>query len=422
MNPSFPLVSSIKNTEDENMKHLTKILTAFSHVAEMPVTFFNEQEEITWDCLGSKKICSLFPNYNHCSSNCMQTLQMALNTAFNLGEPYIFLCNAGMIKIAYPLTVNGKPRGGFFAGPVAMGSSRDNTVKRLAKYLPQSEYYTPLLISYLSNMKIYAPTEVSYIYDVFCNSVFSARILEHDYGIIHKNLAEKSPESKKEPVQDPIYPDNLQEQLLHAIRSGNEEEALNNFRLFYEKTYILEAGNLYLVKIRLMELFSIISKAASTDNTLTSYYLEELEEFHSTFTFSKTFDVANDLVRKLTKTSSLSQYQCASPIVQKAIDYMSEFYSQHITLETTADAIHTNPSYLSALFKKEMELTFSQYLTQLRLNHSLKLLAETHLPTAEIALMSGFSGQSYFTKVFREMVGTTPAQYRKKQNKLALMR
>ena len=60
-----------------------------------------------------------------------------------------------------------------------------------------------------------------------------------------------------------------------------------------------------------------------------------------------------------------------------------------------------------------MNQTLSQYLTQIRLDNSRKMLRETHLSITEIAMACGFSSQSYFTKIFRETYGLTPGLYRK---------
>ncbi|MEG2324400.1 MAG: helix-turn-helix domain-containing protein [Anaerovoracaceae bacterium] len=405
------LDKDLKNTKDENMKHLTNILTAFSHVAQVPVSYFNEENQLGWECLPELKICNLFPDHSCCNKQCINTLSLSLSIASDLGEPYIFLCDAGLIKIAYPFTVNRTPRGGFFAGPISMGEGRDNTIKHLVKTLPKDEKYTAKIISYLSRMKISKPTEVSYIYDVFCNSVFSARILEKDYGLIHSNTESSLTGSSS---------DNEEEQLIHALKSGNGKDALDYFRMFYEKKYIVEAGNLSMVKVHLMKLFTVLSKSITGSNALPSYFLEDLELLHNAFTFSKTFTLSNNLIKNLTKLGSFNLYTGTSVIIGKAVDYINEFYSKSLTLASTAKAMHTNSSYLSSLFKKEMGISFSQYLTQVRLNYSMKLLAETHLSMTEIGMNAGFSEQSYFTKVFKDIIGMTPSQYRKRQNSFTL--
>ena len=85
---------------------------------------------------------------------------------------------------------------------------------------------------------------------------------------------------------------------------------------------------------------------------------------------------------------------------------------------TVAEELHTNHSYLSTLFKKEMGVGFSDYLNEVRLKRSQDLLSSTGLSMVEIALRSGFESQSYFTKNFKKKYGMTPSQYRRENGKL----
>jgi two-component system response regulator YesN len=54
-------------------------------------------------------------------------------TAAQLGEPYIFLCPSGFVKIAMTFIVNGKITGTFIAGPIAMGKNKENIIRTLFK-------------------------------------------------------------------------------------------------------------------------------------------------------------------------------------------------------------------------------------------------------------------------------------------------
>lgn len=187
--------------------------------------------------------------------------------------------------------------------------------------------------------------------------------------------------------------------------------AYYKFRLFYEKSYLLESGNLNLIKIKFIDLFRSISKSVSyeTPNTL---YSDEIENLHNTYSFSELYDTSNSLIKKFTDFCSNATYQGDSDIIKRAIGHIKENYTAEITLASTAKKIHVSPSYLSTLFKAETNETFSQYLTHTRLASSIRMLKSTHLSITDIALSCGFSNQSYFIKIFRETYGVTPKQYR----------
>ena len=63
-------------------------------------------------------------------------------------------------------------------------------------------------------------------------------------------------------------------------------------------------------------------------------------------------------------------------------------------------------------FKQSMGMTPTNYIAERRIEGATKLLQETDLPIAEIALRSGFSSQSHFTTSFRRVAGATPRAFR----------
>ena len=71
-----------------------------------------------------------------------------------------------------------------------------------------------------------------------------------------------------------------------------------------------------------------------------------------------------------------------------------------------------NPSYFSSIFKKEVGVSFSNYLNKIRIEQSKLLLKNTDSSIVEIALEVGFEDQSYFSKVFKNLTKMTPKQYR----------
>ncbi|MDN5276704.1 MAG: two-component system, response regulator YesN [Clostridiales bacterium] len=75
--------------------------------------------------------------------------------------------------------------------------------------------------------------------------------------------------------------------------------------------------------------------------------------------------------------------------------------------------MYISPYYLSHLFKEELNITFLEYLTMVRMEEAKKLLKDTSLSIVAIASQVGYEDASYFSKVFKKYVGISPAQYRK---------
>lgn len=78
-----------------------------------------------------------------------------------------------------------------------------------------------------------------------------------------------------------------------------------------------------------------------------------------------------------------------------------------------AGKFYINASYLSQLFKKEMNIKFIDYITKIRLEKAIELLKDTSLTVNEIAEAVGYKDARYFREIFVKHMGKTPSQYRK---------
>jgi YesN/AraC family two-component response regulator len=84
-----------------------------------------------------------------------------------------------------------------------------------------------------------------------------------------------------------------------------------------------------------------------------------------------------------------------------------------ITLKEAASKVHLNASYLSQLFKQQMNKNFVDYVTERRMQEAVKLLKSTSLRIYEIAERLGYNDLAYFSNSFKKLIGHTPSEYRK---------
>ena len=75
-----------------------------------------------------------------------------------------------------------------------------------------------------------------------------------------------------------------------------------------------------------------------------------------------------------------------------------------------------NPNYISQLFRKELDKTYTEYLTGLRMNRASVLLRTTSIPINEIAEQVGYKDYFYFSKMFKKTMGVPSRGYRYDQN------
>jgi len=105
-------------------------------------------------------------------------------------------------------------------------------------------------------------------------------------------------------------------------------------------------------------------------------------------------------------------------IIYKAADYIRRNCSKKITLEDVAGYVYLSPAYFSRLFSEEMKCTFSTFLNQVRIEKSKRLLLSEDIRLVDVALLVGYEDQSYFSKVFKKLAGTTPGKYRELRGKI----
>ncbi|OUS75861.1 hypothetical protein B1748_15655 [Paenibacillus sp. MY03] len=100
-------------------------------------------------------------------------------------------------------------------------------------------------------------------------------------------------------------------------------------------------------------------------------------------------------------------------VVYRAEQYIQEHYREACSLQSAAAHVHVSPNYLSNLFKKETGVSFTHYVSQLRVEKAKALLQSTKMRMTEIAEEAGFDNSSYFTVVFKQATGQSPREFRK---------
>lgn len=97
--------------------------------------------------------------------------------------------------------------------------------------------------------------------------------------------------------------------------------------------------------------------------------------------------------------------------------YLDTNYASHITLDTLTGLTHMNKYYMAHSFTKFTGLSPIQYLNRRRLEVACQLLTDTDYSISDIANLTGFSSQSYFTQIFRKFYDVTPIRYRQTHNR-----
>ncbi len=101
-----------------------------------------------------------------------------------------------------------------------------------------------------------------------------------------------------------------------------------------------------------------------------------------------------------------------NPKVLQAIEYMEGHLSEKLTIQQVSEVVGYHPSYFSNLFKTELDMSYTDFLTNLRILLAQRMLREKQYSIQEVAQKCGFSDYSYFSTKFKHMVGMSPRQWR----------
>lgn len=214
------------------------------------------------------------------------------------------------------------------------------------------------------------------------------------------------------------YPKHIETELVDAIKLADKEKAKELLGLFlgpvfedemapqeYQIPLARLLNNLLMVMqesgIRLNQIRA--SGGALFEELIRLGTVPEIEDWFWT-------NVVHPMVRVF-RDRQQSQYQNIS---EKIIDLVQRHYDTDLSLEECASRLNYNANYLSSVFRKETNVSFSEYLTAYRFNMAKKWLAESDMPVKDIAARLRYNNPQNFIRSFRKQEGMTPGQYRER--------
>lgn len=118
-------------------------------------------------------------------------------------------------------------------------------------------------------------------------------------------------------------------------------------------------------------------------------------------------DIYNKLVDKINEKT-----QC-KPVVLLTMKYINKNYHVNdLNLQSVADQFNVSSSYLSKLMKQEIGISFSDYITNIRIKKAICFMEDPKMKIYEVAEAVGYSNQHYFCKAFKKVIGVSPTEYR----------
>ena len=213
--------------------------------------------------------------------------------------------------------------------------------------------------------------------------------------------------------------------------------------LTYEDGESLHAREGDIILQRKGDSYRMRSSAERTEYIVISYLAEPLEQFESLISFSRIVSTGERYSRYLDAFRRAAGVVgvCASPLlcaeVQKIIchlirdlcsdadtspeeqgivatarRYIEESLSSPITVTEVAQAAGCSPSYLRELWREKLGTSPNRYINERKIERAREMLASRLFTVSETADACGFRNVYYFSRVFKEITGTTPGSYR----------
>ncbi|HEX5732134.1 MAG TPA: AraC family transcriptional regulator [Blastocatellia bacterium] len=122
--------------------------------------------------------------------------------------------------------------------------------------------------------------------------------------------------------------------------------------------------------------------------------------------------LALEIVGELSRRTTDQAERHTPHWLKLARELLREQFEEPLVLSSIADSVGVHPVHFARVFRKFHGCTVGEYVRQLRVESASHKLIASDAPLAEIAISSGFSDQSHFSKTFKHATGMTPAQYR----------
>lgn len=261
--------------------------------------------------------------------------------------------------------------------------------------------------------------QVGDLFKSFCSARHTRHVIEANPAICHDR---KIMGCKDLQDEEQIRPNNQQDisdmSLYELVRYAEKEEMRSLIARYVEslrrrcKGVMLTAE--YLRVETLLAASKIIqSLGGNVGEVLNNNWLEA--EVRSNIYLDSYIGTAADILECVAEYRDEHTNMKGNRVVNKARSYMKEHYmDSNLTFQDVVAHVAMSSSHFSTIFAENMGRTFTQYLTELRMEKAKELLTNTNMRSSEIAYAVGYNDPHYFSYLFKKNTGVTPGNYRGK--------
>lgn len=226
----------------------------------------------------------------------------------------------------------------------------------------------------------------------------------YDYDKIQSNVRSKF-----------SYPVKLESTLLNHLKLNDCGSALEDIHDLFEE---IKDCSIKDIQATLKQIGTVIDKEFNSIVDLSPMYKgyqhDSLANVISSFTKVDSLEqYYQELVHFIIQELKGNRFRDSKEIVKQACEYIQLHYRKgELSADSVATALNISIPYFSKLFNENMRVSFSTYVTNLRLAEAEGLLLNTTLRVKEVGEQIGFFNSTYFITVFKKKHGLSPNQYR----------
>jgi len=438
-----------KMNQKENLKIVDTInwlLDSYYQALEIGVIFMSRNGNILSPTGRDRyfcEFCNLIQKSTGGKKCCLDNFRNSAKKSIEFGFPYIYQCHAGLIEWSAPFWYEGELLGNFVSGGILIrepDTSYLREIGKISKSLGVEELPVRRALSKIklvSAEKVRAAADILYIMASYlvklelvdiklCQEKYlqQAKISEEIQRMKRTEfeLLEQKEENENSffPIS-PLYPLEIERELLRRVKLGDKEGAKEVLNEILGQILFKNAGQVELVRARILELAVVLSRAAVEAKAELEMILGLNFEYIQEIGKLKSIEELCIWIVKVLDRFTESVYENRNiknvDIIRKAREFIRANYKKKITLPDISKAVYISPYYLSHIFKKETGSTVLEYLTRVRIEEAKRLLENSTYNTTQIAFEVGYPDQSYFCKVFKKLEGISTSDYKKRMRR-----
>lgn len=410
---------------------LQRLLDSFSVATKMKVVFTDTSGNVLLSSAGTDcAFCSLVKSSPLGCERCRSSYARGGKQATKWNEPYFFRCHAGLVVWACPIISGGVHVGNFICGQVLMWEPEKFLEMEILEMTKDLMLDQGELITALRELDVVSPVQVQAAADLLF--VISSYLAQSGIEVLsyRRKLREvsswlwaenhKTKRIEKGPGEDWDFL-KLENRIVKEVREGNIDGARELLEKLALNFFIRSKGQLDVIKGLSIEFVSFLTRLAvecglkfEESMRLSMLNFKDLEKANSVEKVFLWMFAVGDSYLKLLMENQVNNGK--SSLVKKAVAYIQKNYAlPDLSLKQVARAVYSSPAYLSRLFKREMNCTLTEFINKVRVEQAKVALSDPSKSVAEVAHEVGYRDRSYFSRIFREVTGMSPNEYRKKR-------